>query len=359
MSAYHIIPMEARHVDEVSALEKLCFRAPWSKHLLAAQLARADCRYILAQEAETGRIVGCAGLQVVLDEGSIDNVAVHPDLRRRGIAKALVEEFLLYAKAEKLAFLTLEVRQSNEAAIGLYEALGFQRVGLRKHYYIEPKEHALLMTRHFTPPALTLRALSLPELRQLYDTEITASFPPNERKPFSAMRGLYERGRYLPFGAVDAAGELVGYALLWSAAPQGYVLLDYFGVRERLRASGYGSAILPLLQAQFRDWDGLIIEAEAPDGGAEDVQRQRRLDFYRRAGAALLPHDAWLFGVHYRTLLLETSGRHTPGAAREAHRALYHNYFDAEIRARFVRVPFDPQRERAPAFDWGRLPRKV
>ena len=92
--------------------------------------------------------MGYAGLHVVLDEGYIDNVAILPDCRRQGIARRLVEVFCRFGEA-KLAFLTLEVRASNEAAISLYERLGFLPEGRRTDYYQKPKEDALLMTRRF------------------------------------------------------------------------------------------------------------------------------------------------------------------------------------------------------------------
>ena len=85
---------------------------------------------------------------MVLDEGYIDNVAVRPDCRRQGIASALLGAFERFAQAH-LAFLTLEVRASNTPAIALYEAHGFVREGVRKNYYTNPREDAVIMTRRF------------------------------------------------------------------------------------------------------------------------------------------------------------------------------------------------------------------
>ena len=99
-------------------------------------------------EDEEGRVVGYAGLHVVLDEGYIDNVAVEPDARKHGVASALLDVFCRYGAAN-LAFLTLEVRASNAAAIALYDKFGFQEVGRRKSYYQHPTEDAILMTREF------------------------------------------------------------------------------------------------------------------------------------------------------------------------------------------------------------------
>ena len=83
-----------------------------------------------------------------MDEGYIDNIAVEPDARRHGVASALLDVYCRFG-AVNLAFLTLEVRASNQAAMGLYEKYGFQRAGLRPGYYQHPKEDAVIMTRYF------------------------------------------------------------------------------------------------------------------------------------------------------------------------------------------------------------------
>ena len=97
----------------------------------------------------SGAVVGYAGLQVVLDEGYITNVAVRPDYRRQGIAGELLGVFRRFAEGNKLAFLTLEVRESNAAARALYSKYGYKEVGVRKNYYDHPKENAILMTLEF------------------------------------------------------------------------------------------------------------------------------------------------------------------------------------------------------------------
>ncbi|MFB0921525.1 MAG: ribosomal protein S18-alanine N-acetyltransferase, partial [Oscillospiraceae bacterium] len=91
---------------------------------------------------------GYIGLMYVLDEGYISNVAVSPVYRRRGVADALIEALIERTK-DTLAFMTLEVRESNHAAKYLYSKHGFETVGKRKNYYDRPKEDALLMTLFF------------------------------------------------------------------------------------------------------------------------------------------------------------------------------------------------------------------
>ena len=143
-----IEPMTAEHLDEVAALERVCFTDPWSRNLLSEALKNDLSAYLVALD-DAGHVAGYAGLTVVLDEGSIDNIAVRPDCRRQGVAAQLLQVFLDFAQGNNLAFLTLEVRASNYAAIALYGSRGFRAVGRRKNYYEHPTEDALIMTRTF------------------------------------------------------------------------------------------------------------------------------------------------------------------------------------------------------------------
>ena len=144
-----IVPMTHEHLDEVAALERVCFSTPWSRNMLAEELDNAMSAYLVALDAEDGSVVGYAGLLVVADEGYITNVAVRPESRRGGVASALLDVFVNFAVGNRLAFLTLEVRASNYAAIALYGSRGFRGVGRRTNYYEHPKEDAIIMTREF------------------------------------------------------------------------------------------------------------------------------------------------------------------------------------------------------------------
>lgn len=148
---YQLVPMDRSHLKEIAALERQCFSTPWTEEMLAEELYNDTASYIVAQ-GPGGRVLGYAGLHVVLDEGYIDNVAVRPQFRRQGIAQKLLETFCRFGQAH-LSFLTLEVRASNEAAMALYEKNGFLPVGRRKDYYQEPKEDAILLTRGFAHDA--------------------------------------------------------------------------------------------------------------------------------------------------------------------------------------------------------------
>lgn len=149
MNNIKIVPMNADHLDELERLERSCFSRPWSRKMLAEELENECAAFLVAEGADSGEVLGYAGLLVVADEGYITNVAVFPQFRRRGVAGQLLEVFLRFAQANRLAFLTLEVRPSNAAAIALYSRYDFWEEGRRKNYYDLPREDALILTRRF------------------------------------------------------------------------------------------------------------------------------------------------------------------------------------------------------------------
>ena len=149
MNNINIVPMTADHLDALEQLERTCFSRPWSRKMLAEELDNQCAAFLVAEDAATGEVIGYAGLLVAADEGYITNVAVFPEQRRRGIAGQLLQVFLNFAEANRLAFLTPEVRPPNAAAIALYQGFGFQEAGRRKNYYDHPKEDAIIMTKEF------------------------------------------------------------------------------------------------------------------------------------------------------------------------------------------------------------------
>lgn len=128
---------------KIAEIEKECFSSPWSEQAVLDS-ANSDCVFVLYEIDNT--IVGYAGLQIVLDEGYITNIAVKKEHRRKGIARMLVNELIKKLENE-LSFISLEVRISNLAAINLYSSLGFKKEGIRKNFYEAPKEDALIMTK--------------------------------------------------------------------------------------------------------------------------------------------------------------------------------------------------------------------
>ena len=140
--------MTEADLPEVLAMEARCFPDPWSEGVFRSAL-RDECSLWLAAETE-GVLAGYAGMQWVLDEGYIDNVAVDPAFRRQGAASALLEAMIAEGKRRSLSFLSLEVRAGNAGAVALYASFGFETVGRRKGYYLRPPEDALIMTKYFT-----------------------------------------------------------------------------------------------------------------------------------------------------------------------------------------------------------------
>ena len=125
---------------ELSLIEKECFSAPWSEESFKTA---ENTRFYLYFEGE--RVVGYVGIYSVLDEGYITNIAVLKDHRKKGVATALLKE--LTEKESALSYISLEVRESNAAAISLYTKFNFKKEGVRKAFYSNPKEDGLILTR--------------------------------------------------------------------------------------------------------------------------------------------------------------------------------------------------------------------
>ena len=142
-----ITDVKPQHLNEIQEIENACFSLPWHRSALEKQMCADNCVFLAALD-ESGSVMGYIGLMYVLDEGYISNVAVSPQYRRRGVADALIEALIERTKTF-LAFVTLEVRESNHAAKYLYTKHDFETVGKRKNYYDRPKEDALLMTLFF------------------------------------------------------------------------------------------------------------------------------------------------------------------------------------------------------------------
>ena len=141
---FRIVDVSVEHIPQIEEIERECFSRPWTAEQLMSQMRDAQHEFIAA--VDDSRVLGYVGLMYVLDEGYISNVAVHPEARRQGIGDALIDALAAKAAELELAFLTLEVRESNAPAIALYAKHSFHPVGKRKNYYDAPKEDAVLMT---------------------------------------------------------------------------------------------------------------------------------------------------------------------------------------------------------------------
>ena len=126
----------------IAAIERMCFPDPWPEELIE----RLQERFTVIRDG-VGAVRGYLALSWVLDEGNIDNIAVSPAFRRRGLADALVADALRRGRGLGLSCVTLEVRASNTAALRLYEKHGFARIGCRRGYYERPREDAVIMMR--------------------------------------------------------------------------------------------------------------------------------------------------------------------------------------------------------------------
>lgn len=142
-----IAHMKQENVDEVAAIEEACFSMPWSKRAFSDAVESDNYEYIVALNGMDESVVAYAGMQVVLDEAEITNIAVAMQYRKLGIAGRLLESLEILCRRRNVKYLHLEVRQSNEPARSLYTKCGFEIDGIRKNFYQKPTENAVLMTK--------------------------------------------------------------------------------------------------------------------------------------------------------------------------------------------------------------------
>jgi len=135
--------MKEEDIDSVLEVSSLSFSIPWSKDSYIQELTNPIARYLVAKI--DNKIVGFVGTWIVLDESHITNIAIHPNYRKQGIGSSLLEAFLKYCKSQGCIAYTLEVRNSNKAARTLYEKYNFKQEGVRKGYYEDTKEDAIIM----------------------------------------------------------------------------------------------------------------------------------------------------------------------------------------------------------------------
>ena len=141
-------PMNESHISQIAGLETLCFSDPWSEKSIASELANPLSRWLVAMDGDV--VAGYIGSQAVMGEADMMNVAVSPDYRRQGIAAELINRLVTLLAEGGNHSLALEVRESNEAAISLYQKLGFSQIGFRPGYYRNPKEGALILRKEWS-----------------------------------------------------------------------------------------------------------------------------------------------------------------------------------------------------------------
>ena len=138
--------LDARDLDALDEIERRSYPAPWSRSMFAAEIQKPGA-LSLGAYIESGELVGYAIVSRYVDAWHLMNIAVAPEFRRRGIATALLERLFEVTASDPRRGYTLEVRVSNAEAIRLYERLGFEARGLRRGYYTDNREDALIMWR--------------------------------------------------------------------------------------------------------------------------------------------------------------------------------------------------------------------
>ena len=169
--AIDLQPMRRRHVPQVLDIERRVYPRPWTMTLFLSEIVQRSTRFYIVARVRR-RVVGYAGLMVFGDEAHVTNIAVDPDVHRRKVASRLLFALISEARRRGATACTLEVRVANHAAQHLYQQFGFAPVGIRKNYYAETGEDALIMwAEGLQTPAYAERlarlAARIPEPREV------------------------------------------------------------------------------------------------------------------------------------------------------------------------------------------------
>lgn len=141
---YRLVEMKLDHIPGVLEIEQVAFPTPWSSQAFTYEITQNNfAHYVVALNDE--KVIGYAGMWMVLDEAHITNIAVHPNYRGKKLGFALMVEIMRQAVLRGAVRMTLEVRPSNAVARELYKKLGFKEKGLRKRYYTDTNEDAIIM----------------------------------------------------------------------------------------------------------------------------------------------------------------------------------------------------------------------
>lgn len=141
--ALSLEPLKMEHLEQIYQIESLCFVTPWSMESLQSELANPLARYIVLCRGT--EVLGYAGYWSIPPEGNITNVAIHPAVQGRGLSRIIMTALLEEARANGVKQVFLEVRTGNEVAQNLYRSFGFEAIDVRKGYYADTGEDALIM----------------------------------------------------------------------------------------------------------------------------------------------------------------------------------------------------------------------
>jgi [ribosomal protein S18]-alanine N-acetyltransferase len=151
IATVEIRPLSLDHVDAIDVIERAAMPAPWSPAMFAGEIVKPTSVCLGAFEAGSDRLVGYVIVSRYVDAWHVMNLVVATDWRRQGVARRLLEELFERTRDEARRGFTLEVRASNDAAMRLYEATGFRAQGVRRGYYTDNREDAVIMWREAVP----------------------------------------------------------------------------------------------------------------------------------------------------------------------------------------------------------------
>jgi ribosomal-protein-alanine N-acetyltransferase len=146
--------LQLRDLPAIEQIERDSYRTPWSRSMFAGELSKTSSVCLGALEDDTGELVGYLIVSRYVDAWHVMNIAVDPNRRRAGVATMLLERLFELTGGDGRRGYTLEVRVSNQGAIDLYQRLGFQPRGIRRGYYTDNREDALIMWRDPQPQAV-------------------------------------------------------------------------------------------------------------------------------------------------------------------------------------------------------------
>jgi len=138
--------METRDLPDVLAIENISFPNPWHETTFRGEIQNNDLSYpLVVIHRNLDKVIGYIVYWKIREEVQINNIAVHPDFKRMGIGEAILGDVIQEARGEGAHYVSLEVRPSNTAARGLYAKLGFELIGIRRNYYSNPDEDAIVL----------------------------------------------------------------------------------------------------------------------------------------------------------------------------------------------------------------------
>lgn len=194
---------------------------------------------------------------------------------------------------------------------------------------------------------LQVKELTLDQAEEVYREYLKTDFPPEEVKPFSTIRGMWEKKSYCVYGFYEEAEEggadgLCAYAFLIADHEKQMLLLDYFAVCSQLRGSGYGSKALQLLWKECADWNGIMVEVEDDELSDLDAKtrhtRKRRIAFYTNAGCHMTTTKSRLWGVDYRIMVMPLMDSRAEENAAGKVISVYQCMYEGEILKKYFEI---------------------